>query len=67
VVVLEQIVREISLFDIFIEGSGANLAGEWVFISVLYSLQQLFDLLIFAVFWKFVSGIWSLKSCPTLW
>jgi hypothetical protein len=68
VVVLEQIVQEISLFDIFIECNGANFAGERVFdISVLYSVQQPFDLLVFAVFWKVVSGIWSLKGCPTLW
>jgi hypothetical protein len=67
VVALEQVVQEISLFDIFIECNGANFAGEWVFdISVLYSVQQLFNLLVFAVFWKLVSGIWSLKGCPTL-
>jgi hypothetical protein len=69
VVALEQVVQEISLFDIFIECNRANLAGdERVFdISVLYSVQQLFDLLVFAVFWKLVSGIWSLKGCPMLW
>jgi hypothetical protein len=44
---LEQVVQEISLFDIFIEWNGADLAGERVFdISVLYSVQQLFDLLV---------------------
>jgi hypothetical protein len=59
VVALEQVVQEISLFDFFIECNGANFAGdERVFdISVLYSLQQLFDLLVLAVFWKLVSGI----------
>jgi len=63
VVALEQVVQEISLFDIFIECNGANLAGdERVFdISVLYSLQQLFDLLVLAVFWKLVSGIYGLS------
>jgi hypothetical protein len=60
VVALEQVVQEISLFDIFIECSGANFAGERVFdISVLCSTQQLFDLLFFAVFWKLVSGMVS--------
>jgi hypothetical protein len=69
VVALEQVVQEISLFDIFIKCNGVNFAGdERVFdISVLYSIQQLFDLLVLAVFWKLVSGIWPLKGCPTLW
>jgi hypothetical protein len=69
VVALEQVVQETSLFDIFIECNAANLAGdERVFdISVLYSIQQLFDLFVLAIFWKLASGIWSLKSCPTLW
>jgi hypothetical protein len=69
VVALEQVVQEISFFDIFIECNRADLASdERVFdISVLYSVQQLFDLPFFAVFWKLVSSIWSLKSCPTLW
>jgi hypothetical protein len=59
VVVLEQVVQEISLFDIFIECNGANFAGERVFdVSVLYSVQQLFDLFVLAVlFWKLLSGI----------
>jgi hypothetical protein len=63
VVALEQVVQEISLFDIFIECNGANFAGdERVFdISVLYSFQQLFNLLVLAVFWKLVSGIYGLS------